>query len=161
MPSSSSPALKEKHDVIVTSHPSNIIVIFFTCVGSEDLFLDQQDRGHKSTQSYVVVHASVILVYPGLSVHDFKFEDCLKTLVMNTDSIDKNDQKDVQLEDEDIMYDIASSVENWRKRLNDDDVIVVPHEDAQATIGDTNDPFNSISMSTDFADKDIATNDAY
>ncbi|GJZ34410.1 hypothetical protein Tco_0580227, partial [Tanacetum coccineum] len=36
---------------------------------------------HKSTQSYVVVRASVILVYPGLSVHDFKFEDCLKTLV--------------------------------------------------------------------------------
>ncbi|GKA44332.1 hypothetical protein Tco_0737056, partial [Tanacetum coccineum] len=41
----SSPALKEKHDDIVTSHPSNIIVIFFTCVGSEDLFPDQQYRG--------------------------------------------------------------------------------------------------------------------
>ncbi|GJV42567.1 hypothetical protein Tco_1421007, partial [Tanacetum coccineum] len=35
------------------------------------LFPDQQDRGHKSTQSYVVVRALVILVYPGLSVHDF------------------------------------------------------------------------------------------
>ncbi|GJU99256.1 hypothetical protein Tco_1328527 [Tanacetum coccineum] len=74
---------------------------------------------------------------------------------MNPGSVDKNDPKDVQLEDEDIMYDIASSVE-----LNDD-VIDVPHEDAQATLGDTNDPFNYISMSTDFADKDIATNDAY
>ncbi|GKA72406.1 hypothetical protein Tco_0778622 [Tanacetum coccineum] len=79
---SSSSALKEKHDVIVTSHPSNIIVIFFTCVRSKDLFPDQQDHGHKSTQSYVVVRASVILFYPGLSVHDFKFEDCLKTLVV-------------------------------------------------------------------------------
>ncbi|GKA77194.1 hypothetical protein Tco_0783655 [Tanacetum coccineum] len=46
-------------------------------------------------------------------------------------------------------------------RLNDDDVIVVPHEDAQATLGDTNDPFTSISMSKDFADKDISANDAY
>ncbi|GJW78086.1 hypothetical protein Tco_0139768 [Tanacetum coccineum] len=108
---------------------------------------------------------------------------------MNPDIVDKNDPKDVQLEDEHIMYDIASSVEtiiatwdfvekmnygltlnqvmarnykkNWRKRLNDDDVIAVPHEDAKATLGDINDPFNSISMSTDFADKDIADNDAY
>ncbi|GJU22939.1 hypothetical protein Tco_1156281 [Tanacetum coccineum] len=46
-------------------------------------------------------------------------------------------------------------------RLNDDDVIVVPHEDAQATLGDTNDPFTFISMSKDFADKDISANDAY
>ncbi|GJT03951.1 ribonuclease H-like domain-containing protein [Tanacetum coccineum] len=46
-------------------------------------------------------------------------------------------------------------------RLNDDDAIVVPHEDAQATLGDTNDPFTSISMSKDFPDKDIAANDAY
>nr|GEZ14477.1 hypothetical protein [Tanacetum cinerariifolium] len=46
-------------------------------------------------------------------------------------------------------------------RLNDDDVIVVPYEDAQATPGDTNDPFTSISMSKDFADKDISANDAY
>ncbi|GKC06504.1 hypothetical protein Tco_0998114 [Tanacetum coccineum] len=46
-------------------------------------------------------------------------------------------------------------------RLNDDDVIVVPHEDAQATLGDTNDPFTSISMSKDFAEKDILANDAY
>ncbi|GJX80972.1 hypothetical protein Tco_0329121 [Tanacetum coccineum] len=30
---------------------------------------------------------------------------------MNPDSVDKNDPKDVQLEDEDIMYDTASSVE--------------------------------------------------
>ncbi|GJZ48894.1 hypothetical protein Tco_0603084 [Tanacetum coccineum] len=30
---------------------------------------------------------------------------------MNPDSVDKNDLKDVQLQDEDIMYDIASSVE--------------------------------------------------
>ncbi|GKB98646.1 hypothetical protein Tco_0984783, partial [Tanacetum coccineum] len=30
---------------------------------------------------------------------------------MNPDSVDKNDPKDVQLQDEDIMYDIASSVE--------------------------------------------------
>ncbi|GJS90154.1 hypothetical protein Tco_0772790 [Tanacetum coccineum] len=37
-------------------------------------------------------------------------------------------------------------------RLNDDDAIAVPHEDAQATLGDTNDPFTSISMSKDFAD---------
>ncbi|GJV81441.1 hypothetical protein Tco_1517311 [Tanacetum coccineum] len=41
-------------------------------------------------------------------------------------------------------------------RLNDDDAIAVPHEDAQATLGDTNDPFTSISMSKDFADKNIA-----
>ncbi|GKA30616.1 hypothetical protein Tco_0716921 [Tanacetum coccineum] len=46
-------------------------------------------------------------------------------------------------------------------RLNDDDVIVVPHEDAQATLGDTNDPFTSILKSKDFADKDISANDAY
>ncbi|GJT90858.1 hypothetical protein Tco_1079703 [Tanacetum coccineum] len=94
------------------------------------------------------------------------------------DSVDKNDPKDIQLEDEDIMYDIASSVEPldyyWKYeelekdihgtisiKLNDDDAIAVPHKDAQATLGDTNDPFNSISMSTDFANKDIAANDAY
>ncbi|GKB50534.1 hypothetical protein Tco_0901287 [Tanacetum coccineum] len=113
---------------------------------------------------------------------------------MNPDSVDKNDPKDVQLQDEYIMYDIASSVEtiistwdfvekmnygltliqvmarnckkpfdcDWKyeklekeiqkvyefKRfldwLNDDDVIVVPHEDAQATLGDTNDHFTFI-----------------
>ncbi|GJW87274.1 hypothetical protein Tco_0162614 [Tanacetum coccineum] len=40
-------------------------------------------------------------------------------------------------------------------RLNDDDVIVVPHENAQATLGDTNDLFTSISMSKDLADKDF------
>ncbi|GJT79198.1 hypothetical protein Tco_1053540 [Tanacetum coccineum] len=61
---------------------------------------------------------------------------------INPDSVDKNDPKDVQLEDEDIM-------------LNDDDVIVVLHEDAQATFGDTNDPFTFISMSKDLADKRI------
>ncbi|GKA74065.1 hypothetical protein Tco_0780367 [Tanacetum coccineum] len=80
---------------------------------------------------------------------------------INPDSVDKNDPKDVQLQNKDIMYDIASSVKNWRKRLNDDDAIAVPHEDAQATLGDTNDPFTSISMSKDFADKNIAVNDAY
>ncbi|GJT97665.1 hypothetical protein Tco_1093183 [Tanacetum coccineum] len=86
---------------------------------------------------------------------------------MNPDSVDKNVPKDVQLEDEDIMYDIASSIEvNFVyllifTSLNDDDVIDVPHEYAQATLGDTNDPFNSISMSTDFVDKNIAANDAY
>ncbi|GJW50093.1 hypothetical protein Tco_0091444 [Tanacetum coccineum] len=37
-------------------------------------------------------------------------------------------------------------------RLNDDDVIVVSHEDAQATLSDANDPFTSISMSKDLAD---------
>ncbi|GJS21345.1 hypothetical protein Tco_0449977 [Tanacetum coccineum] len=71
---------------------------------------------------------------------------------MNLDSVDKNDPKDVQFQDEDIMYDIASSVEiqkvyefkRFLDRLNDDDVIVIPHEDAQATLGDTNDPFTSI-----------------
>ncbi|GJY56641.1 hypothetical protein Tco_0455756 [Tanacetum coccineum] len=31
---------------------------------------------------------------------------------INPDGVDKNDPKDVQLEDEDIMYDIALSVEN-------------------------------------------------
>ncbi|GJX06106.1 hypothetical protein Tco_0194038 [Tanacetum coccineum] len=46
-------------------------------------------------------------------------------------------------------------------KLNDDDVIAVPHEDAENTLGDTNDPFTSISMSKDFADKDISANDAY
>ncbi|GKC40985.1 hypothetical protein Tco_1053369 [Tanacetum coccineum] len=46
-------------------------------------------------------------------------------------------------------------------RLNDDDAITVPYEDAQATLGDTNDPFTSISMSKDFVDKNIAANDAY
>ncbi|GJX94542.1 hypothetical protein Tco_0349128 [Tanacetum coccineum] len=67
------------------------------------------------------------------------------------------------------MYDIASSVEiqkvyefkRFLDRLNDDDAIAVPHEDAQATLGDTDDPFTSILMSKDFADKNIATNDAY
>ncbi|GKB24939.1 hypothetical protein Tco_0864340 [Tanacetum coccineum] len=129
---------------------------------------------------------------------------------MKPNSVDKNDLKDVQLQDADIMYDIASSVEtiistwdfvekmnygltlkqvmarnckkpldyDWKykelkkeiqkvyefkrflDRLNDD-AIVIPHEDAQATLGDTNDPFTSISMSKDFADKNIAANDAY
>ncbi|GJZ29596.1 histone acetyltransferase GCN5 isoform X2 [Tanacetum coccineum] len=47
-------------------------------------------------------------------------------------------------------------------RLNDDDdAIDVPHEDAQAILGDNNDPFTSISMSKDFVDKNIAANDAY
>ncbi|GKA47210.1 hypothetical protein Tco_0740093 [Tanacetum coccineum] len=46
-------------------------------------------------------------------------------------------------------------------KLNNDDVIVVPHKDAQATLGDTNDPFTCISMSKDLADKNIAANDAY
>ncbi|GJX72844.1 hypothetical protein Tco_0311439 [Tanacetum coccineum] len=97
---------------------------------------------------------------------------------MSPDSVDKNDPKDVQLQDEDIKYDIVSSVEpldyDWKYeklekevhgtigiKLNDDDVIVVPHEEAQATLGDTNDPFTFISMSKDFTDKDIAANDAY
>ncbi|GJU44187.1 hypothetical protein Tco_1201453 [Tanacetum coccineum] len=94
-----------------------------------------------------------------------------KTSRKYLDSVDKNYSKDVQLQDEDIMYDIASSVEyeELKKevhetigiKLNDDDAIAVPHEDAQATLGDTNDPFTSISMSKDFADKDIAANDAY
>ncbi|GJS44096.1 hypothetical protein Tco_0569139 [Tanacetum coccineum] len=92
--------------------------------------------------------------------------------VINPDSVDKNDPKDVQLEDEDFMYDIALSVEpldyDWKYeklekevhgtigiKLNDDDVIVVLHEDAQATFGDTNDPFTFISMSKDLADKRI------
>ncbi|GJT05559.1 RNA-directed DNA polymerase, eukaryota [Tanacetum coccineum] len=46
-------------------------------------------------------------------------------------------------------------------RLNDDNAIVVLHEDAQATLGDTNDPFTSILMSKDFTDKYISANDAY
>ncbi|GKB12469.1 hypothetical protein Tco_0846392 [Tanacetum coccineum] len=37
--------------------------------------------------------------------------------MINPDNIDKNDPKDVQLEDEDIMYDIALSVEDIDKRL--------------------------------------------
>ncbi|GJZ42998.1 hypothetical protein Tco_0590253 [Tanacetum coccineum] len=77
-----------------SNHPSTLIVIFFTCLGSEDLFPDQQDRGHKSTQSYVVVRALVILVYPGLSVHDFKFEDCLKTLVVGLDWLMRDEEID-------------------------------------------------------------------
>ncbi|GKA60493.1 hypothetical protein Tco_0759900 [Tanacetum coccineum] len=88
---------------------------------------------------------------------------------MNPDNDDKNDPNDVQLQDEDIIYDIASSVEiqkvyeikRFLDRLNDDDAIVVPHEDAQAILDDTNDPFTYILMSKDFADKDIAANDAY
>ncbi|GKB60136.1 hypothetical protein Tco_0916322, partial [Tanacetum coccineum] len=88
---------------------------------------------------------------------------------MNPDSVDKIDPNDVQLEDEDIMYDIASSVEiqkvyefkRFLDRLNDDDVIAVPHENAQATLDDTNYPFTSISISRDFADKDIVANYAY
>ncbi|GKB74404.1 hypothetical protein Tco_0935816 [Tanacetum coccineum] len=44
--------------------------------------------------------------------------------------------------------------DSWK--INDDDVIVVPHKDAQATLGDTNDLFTSISMSKDLADKDIS-----
>ncbi|GJR59167.1 hypothetical protein Tco_1501329 [Tanacetum coccineum] len=77
---------------------------------------------------------------------------------MNLDSVDKNYPKDVQLQNKDIMYDIASSVEiqkvyEFKKfvdRLNNDDAIAVPHEDAQTTLGDTNDPFTSISMSKDY-----------
>ncbi|GJX52332.1 hypothetical protein Tco_0280701 [Tanacetum coccineum] len=88
---------------------------------------------------------------------------------MNPDSVDKNDPKDVQLHNKDIMYDIALSVEiqmvyefkRFLDRLNNDDVIAVPHEDAQATLGDTNDPFTSILMSKDFADKNIAANNAF
>ncbi|GJX72609.1 hypothetical protein Tco_0309780 [Tanacetum coccineum] len=110
---------------------------------------------------------------------------------MNSYSVDKNDPKDVQLQNKDIMYDIASSVETiistwdfvekmnysltlkqvmarsfyefkrFLDRLNDDDAIALPHEDAQATLGDTNDLFTSISMSKDFADNNIAANDAY
>ncbi|GJY76479.1 hypothetical protein Tco_0481595 [Tanacetum coccineum] len=83
---------------------------------------------------------------------------------MISDSVDKNDPNDVQLQDEYIMYDTASSVEEFKRfldRFNNDNAIAVPHEDAQATLGDTNDPFTSISMSKDFADKDIAANDAY
>nr|GEY40644.1 hypothetical protein [Tanacetum cinerariifolium] len=80
---------------------------------------------------------------------------------MNPNRFDKNDPKDVQLQNIDIMYAIASSVERFLDRLNDDDVISVVHEDAQATLGDTNDPFTSISMSKDVADKNIAANDTY
>ncbi|GJS36382.1 hypothetical protein Tco_0534764 [Tanacetum coccineum] len=84
----------------------------------------------------------------------------LSIVKINPDSVDKNDLKDVQLEDEDIMYDIALSVEKEVHetigiKLNDDDVIAVLHEDAQATFGDTNDPFTFISMFKDLADKRI------
>ncbi|GKE28955.1 hypothetical protein Tco_1444339 [Tanacetum coccineum] len=97
---------------------------------------------------------------------------------INPDSVDKNDPKDIQLQNKDIMYDIASNVEpldyDWKyvelekeiqkvyefkrflDRLNDYDAIAVPREDAQATLGDTNDPFTSISMSKDFTYKNIA-----
>nr|GFB82244.1 hypothetical protein [Tanacetum cinerariifolium] len=92
--------------------------------------------------------------------------------------VDKSDPHDVQFQIK-TSYDIASSVgkfdisfdlyfiqkvyefKKFLDRLNDDDAIVVPHEDAQAIFGDTNDPFTSISMSKDFVDKNIATNDAY
>nr|GEX21235.1 hypothetical protein [Tanacetum cinerariifolium] len=61
---------------------------------------------------------------------------------MNPYSVDKNDPNDVQLQNKDIMYDIASSVEiqkvykfkRFLDRLNDDDAIAVSHEDAQATL---------------------------
>ncbi|GKA02483.1 hypothetical protein Tco_0675148 [Tanacetum coccineum] len=59
------------------------------------------------------------------------------------------------------MGNVTISWVYYVERLNDDDVIVVPHEDAQATLGDTNDPFTSISMSKDFAYTDILANDAY
>ncbi|GKA57093.1 hypothetical protein Tco_0756281 [Tanacetum coccineum] len=79
---------------------------------------------------------------------------------MNPDNVDKNDPNDVQLQNKDIMYDIASSVEIQKvyefkrvfDRLNDYDAIDVSHKDAQVTLGDTNDPFSSISMSKDFTD---------
>ncbi|GJW35019.1 hypothetical protein Tco_0057939 [Tanacetum coccineum] len=95
--------------------------------------------------------------------------DIASSVEMKPNSVDKNDLKDVQLQDADIMYDIASSVEiqkvyefeRFLDKLNVDDAIAIPHEDAQATFGDTNDPFTSISMSKDFADKNIAANDAY
>ncbi|GKB97649.1 hypothetical protein Tco_0983786 [Tanacetum coccineum] len=85
---------------------------------------------------------------------------CDYILEMNPDKIDKNDPNDVQLQNKDIMYDIASSVEIQKvyefkrvfDRLNDDDAIDLSHKDAQVTLGDTNDPFSSISMSKDFAD---------
>ncbi|GJW45239.1 serine acetyltransferase 1, chloroplastic-like protein [Tanacetum coccineum] len=40
-------------------------------------------------------------------------------------------------------------------RLNDDDAIAVPYEVAQATLGDTNDPFTSISMVSEVFALDI------
>ncbi|GJS23538.1 hypothetical protein Tco_0452170 [Tanacetum coccineum] len=90
------------------------------------------------------------------------------SLLMNPDSVDKN-PKDVQLQNKDIMYDISSSVEiqkvyefkRFLDKLNNDDVIAVPHKDAQSTLSDTNDPFTCISMSKDLVDKNIAANDAY
>ncbi|GJT29612.1 hypothetical protein Tco_0909887 [Tanacetum coccineum] len=60
-----------------------------------------------------------------------------------------------------IKIQIVYEFKRFLDRLIDDDAIDVPHEDAQATIGDTNDPFTSISMSKNFADKNIAANDAY
>ncbi|GKE85781.1 hypothetical protein Tco_1559523 [Tanacetum coccineum] len=102
-------------------------------------------------------------------IRQVKYSSIIK---INPDKVDKNDPKDVQLQNIDIMYNIASSVEpldyDWKYeklekevhgtigiKLNDDDVIVVLHEDAQATFGDTNDPFTFISMSKDLADKRI------
>ncbi|GJT57675.1 hypothetical protein Tco_0992729 [Tanacetum coccineum] len=63
--------------------------------------------------------------------------------------------------DSDLEIQKVYRLKRFLSRLNDDDVIVVQHGDAQATLGDTNDPFTSISMSKDFADKDISANDAY
>nr|GEW10072.1 hypothetical protein [Tanacetum cinerariifolium] len=65
---------------------------------------------------------------------------------------------------EELKKDIQKVYEFKRflHRLNDDDdAIAVPHEYAQATLGDTNDPFTYISMSKDFVDKNISANNAY
>ncbi|GKE06572.1 hypothetical protein Tco_1398590, partial [Tanacetum coccineum] len=94
---------------------------------------------------------------------------------INPDIVDKNDPKYVQLQDEDIMTILLQvlsllimigNMKNWRKMYmkplaQRGNAIVVPHEDAQATLGDTNNPFTSISISKDYADKYIAANDAY
>ncbi|GJS37527.1 hypothetical protein Tco_0535909 [Tanacetum coccineum] len=84
---------------------------------------------------------------------DFEVEDTYQ-------STEKNEKNNEHTQDEGEIQKVYE-FKRFLDRLNDDDAIAVPHEDAQATLGDTNDPFTSISMSKDFADKDIAANDAY
>ncbi|GJU24535.1 hypothetical protein Tco_1163156 [Tanacetum coccineum] len=118
-----------------------------------DIYPFAMKKTSRSVIAKLVLAAGLLLSFStvpcGMSYGFDSSSLLLEVNAMDMDSVDKNYPKDVQLQDEDIMYDIASSVEiqkvyefkRFLDRLNDDDAIAVPHEDAQATLGDTNDPF--------------------
>ncbi|GJQ97996.1 hypothetical protein Tco_0009135, partial [Tanacetum coccineum] len=79
---------------------------------------------------------------------------CAKLMIMALKEYGYQNRRGIQIQK---VYEFKRFLD----KHNDDDVIAVPHEDAEDTLGDTNDPFTSISMSKDFAEKDISANDAY